>query len=83
MTRREATIVSAYTGYFIGGLDDLYKYLFSSKHVAAQQSDHAKIYDCEQAYDEAAQLRSEAKAMTELVFILDRLLAILGRILGM
>lgn len=28
MTRREATIVSAYTGYFIGGLDDLYKYLF-------------------------------------------------------
>ena len=27
MTRREATIVSAYTGYFIGGLDDLYKYL--------------------------------------------------------
>ena len=27
MTRREATIVSAYTGYFIGELDDLYKYL--------------------------------------------------------
>lgn len=27
MTRREATIVSAYTGYFIGGLDDLYRYL--------------------------------------------------------
>ena len=27
MTRREATIVSAYTGYFIGGLDDLYEYL--------------------------------------------------------
>lgn len=27
MTRREATIVSAYTGYFIGGLNDLYKYL--------------------------------------------------------
>ena len=27
MTRREATIVSAYTGYFIGGWDDLYKYL--------------------------------------------------------
>ena len=27
MTRREATIVSAYTGYFIGNLDDLYKYL--------------------------------------------------------
>lgn len=27
MTRREATIVSAYTGYFIGGLDDLYNYL--------------------------------------------------------
>ena len=27
MNRREATIVSAYTGYFIGGLDDLYKYL--------------------------------------------------------
>ena len=27
MTRREATIVSAYTGYFIGELEDLYKYL--------------------------------------------------------
>ena len=27
MTRYEATIVSAYTGYFIGELDDLYKYL--------------------------------------------------------
>ena len=27
MTKREATIVSAYIGYFIGGLDDLYKYL--------------------------------------------------------
>ena len=27
MTRREATIVSAYTGYFIGGLNDLYEYL--------------------------------------------------------
>ena len=27
MTRREATIVSAYTGYFIGRLDDLYEYL--------------------------------------------------------
>ena len=27
MTRREATIVSAYTGYFIGGLDDLCEYL--------------------------------------------------------
>lgn len=27
MTRREATIVSAYTGYFIGGREDLYKYL--------------------------------------------------------
>lgn len=27
MTRCEATIVSAYTGYFIGELDDLYKYL--------------------------------------------------------
>lgn len=27
MTRREATIISAYTGYFIGELDDLYKYL--------------------------------------------------------
>ena len=27
MTRREATIVSAYTGYFIGELNDLYKYL--------------------------------------------------------
>ena len=27
MTKREATIVSAYTGYFICGLDDLYKYL--------------------------------------------------------
>ena len=27
MTKREATIVSAYTGYFIGGWDDLYKYL--------------------------------------------------------
>ena len=27
MTRREATIVSAYTGYFIGGLDDICKYL--------------------------------------------------------
>ena len=43
---------------------------------------HAKIYDCQQAYQEAAQLRSQAKTMTELVFILDRLLAILGRILG-
>lgn len=27
MTRREATIVSAYTGYFIGELNDLYNYL--------------------------------------------------------
>lgn len=27
MTRREATIVSAYTGYLIGRADDLYKYL--------------------------------------------------------
>ena len=27
MTRREATIVSAYTGYFIGNLEDLYNYL--------------------------------------------------------
>lgn len=27
MTRREATIVSAYTDFFIGELDDLYKYL--------------------------------------------------------
>ena len=27
MTRHEATIVSAYTGYLIGELDDLYKYL--------------------------------------------------------
>ena len=27
MTRREATIVSAYTGYLIGRLDDLYEYL--------------------------------------------------------
>ena len=27
MTRREAAIVTAYTGYFIGNLDDLYKYL--------------------------------------------------------
>jgi hypothetical protein len=27
MTNREATIVSAYTGYFIGGLGDLYEYL--------------------------------------------------------
>lgn len=27
MTKREATIVSAYTGYFIGERDDLYKYL--------------------------------------------------------
>ena len=57
-------------------------FLFSSKHVTAQQSDHAKLYDCTQAYDEALQLRSEAKTITELVFILDRLLAILGRILG-
>lgn len=44
---------------------------------AAQQ-----LCDCTQAYDEALQLRSEAKTMTELAFILDRLLAILGRILG-
>lgn len=57
-------------------------FLSSSESVAAQQSDHAKIYDCTQAYQEAAQLRSEAKTMTELVFILDRPLAILGRILG-
>ena len=27
MTRREAAIVSAYTGYFIGELSELYKYL--------------------------------------------------------
>ena len=27
MTRYEAAIVSAYTGYFIGNHDDLYKYL--------------------------------------------------------
>lgn len=27
MTRREATIVSAYTGYLIGNTDDLYDYL--------------------------------------------------------
>ena len=27
MTRREAAIVSAYTGYSIGRLDDLYEYL--------------------------------------------------------
>lgn len=27
MTRREAAIVSAYTGYLIGGLGDLYNYL--------------------------------------------------------
>lgn len=27
MTRREAAIVSAYTGYFIGDLDALYNYL--------------------------------------------------------
>ena len=57
-------------------------FLFSSKHVTAQQSDHSKLYDCNQAYDEALRLRSEAKTMTELAFILDRLLAILGRILG-
>ena len=44
---------------------------------AAQQ-----LYDCTQAYDEAAQLRSEAKTMEELAFIRDRLLAILGRTLG-
>ena len=41
-----------------------------------------QLYDIDQAYDEALQLRSEAKTMTELVFIHDRLLAILGRILG-
>ena len=41
-----------------------------------------QLYDCTQTYDEALQLRSEAKTMTELVFILDRLLAIQGRILG-
>lgn len=27
MTRHEATIVTAYTGFFIGEPDDLYKYL--------------------------------------------------------
>lgn len=27
MTKREAAIVSAYTGYLIGELDELYKYL--------------------------------------------------------
>ena len=27
MTRREAAIVTAYTGYFIGELSELYKYL--------------------------------------------------------
>lgn len=27
MTIREATIVSCYTGYFIGSLGDIYKYL--------------------------------------------------------
>ena len=57
-------------------------FLFSSKHVTAQQSDHAKLYDINQAYDEALQLRSEAKNTDELAFVFDRLLAILGRILG-
>ena len=27
MTKREAAIVSCYTGYYIGGLNEIYKYL--------------------------------------------------------
>lgn len=51
MTRREATIVSAYTGYFIGGLDDLCNYLselvgrpvYTHEIPAVRDKYHSKI----------------------------------------
>ena len=51
MTRREAAIVTAYTGYFIGELGELYKYLseligrpvYTHEIPAVRDKYHSKI----------------------------------------